>query len=588
MTTTTGRTAGTAGVSGEAPWTPALQAAAALAASMGIGRFAYTPILPLMHAQAPLSAQYGSGAGHRQLRGLPRGRAAGHGQARGHPVSADPAGAGLALVVVTLALMAATENHAAWLALRLAAGIASALVFMIAVSALLTGLRGPRQYRSGWEFSGVGAGIALSGAVVLAAGTWRTAWLAAAGFALILTVGAWPLRPGSAPCSLEPCSLEPCSLEPRSLEPRSLEPRTRPSRERRRRYSRGPRPAAGSPALLTSYSLEGVGYIIAGTFLVAAINENSPAWAGSGAWVLTGLAAVPASAAWALLSPRWTRSSLLCAALLIQAAGIALPALVSGVVPALLSAVLFGATFLGVASMALALGLHLRYPRAVALLTTGYGLGQILGPLVVTPLLHHGYHLALLIAAGIVLAAALAAAVLRMELDSDWVAASRNLDSGLLSSLIGSMIPFRGGLVVVASRRAHHQVTFTVLALGIGAFALLQSLVVPVLTTVQHQLHTSQDTVTWVLTAYLLSASIMTPILGRVGDMTGKKRVFVAALVALAVGSLLAALAPSIGVMIVARVIQGAGGGWCRSRSGSSGMSSRPGRWPARSGSWPR
>jgi EmrB/QacA subfamily drug resistance transporter len=78
---------------------------------------------------------------------------------------------------------------------------------------------------------------------------------------------------------------------------------------------------------------------------------------------------------------------------------------------------------------------------------------------------------------------------------------------------------------------------------------------------VQHQLHTSQDTVTWVLTAYLLSASIMTPILGRVGDMTGKKRVFVAALVALAAGSLLAALAPSIGVMIVARVIQGAGGG---------------------------
>src|ERR1700733_13083906 len=109
--------------------------------------------------------------------------------------------------------------------------------------------------------------------------------------------------------------------------------------------------------------------------------------------------------------------------------------------------------------------------------------------------------------------------------------------------------------------RTHYQVTFGVLTLGIAAFALLQSLVVPVLTTVQHQLHTSQDTVTWVLTAYLLSASIMTPILGRVGDMTGKKRVFVAALVALAVGSLLAALAPSIGVMIVARVIQGAGGG---------------------------
>src|ERR1700685_4500033 len=109
--------------------------------------------------------------------------------------------------------------------------------------------------------------------------------------------------------------------------------------------------------------------------------------------------------------------------------------------------------------------------------------------------------------------------------------------------------------------RTHYQVTFGVLTLGIAAFALLQSLVVPVLTKVQHELRPSQDTVTWVLTAYLLSASIMTPILGRIGDMTGKKRVFVAALIALAVGSLLAALAPSIGVMIVARVIQGAGGG---------------------------
>jgi EmrB/QacA subfamily drug resistance transporter len=109
--------------------------------------------------------------------------------------------------------------------------------------------------------------------------------------------------------------------------------------------------------------------------------------------------------------------------------------------------------------------------------------------------------------------------------------------------------------------RSRPPVTFGVLAAGIGAFALLQSLVVPVLTTVQHELHTSQDTVTWVLTAYLLSAAIMTPILGRIGDMFGKKKVFVATLVALAVGSLLAALAPSIGVMIIARVIQGFAGG---------------------------
>jgi EmrB/QacA subfamily drug resistance transporter len=109
--------------------------------------------------------------------------------------------------------------------------------------------------------------------------------------------------------------------------------------------------------------------------------------------------------------------------------------------------------------------------------------------------------------------------------------------------------------------RGHYRVTFAVLAVGVGAYALLQSLVIPVLTTVQQQLHTSQDAVTWVLTAYLLSASIMTPILGRVGDMVGKERVFVISLAALALGSLLAALASSIGVMIVARVIQGVGAG---------------------------
>jgi EmrB/QacA subfamily drug resistance transporter len=115
--------------------------------------------------------------------------------------------------------------------------------------------------------------------------------------------------------------------------------------------------------------------------------------------------------------------------------------------------------------------------------------------------------------------------------------------------------------VADSSQKAHTPVTFAVLALGVGAFALLQSLVIPVLSTVQRDLHTSQSAVTWVLTAYLLSASIMTPILGRVGDMAGKKRVFVATLVALAVGSLLAAVAPNIGVMIIARVIQGFAGG---------------------------
>ena len=110
-------------------------------------------------------------------------------------------------------------------------------------------------------------------------------------------------------------------------------------------------------------------------------------------------------------------------------------------------------------------------------------------------------------------------------------------------------------------RRTPHQVTFAVLAAGVAAYALLQSLVTPVLGTIAVDLNTTQETVTWVLTAYLLSASIFTPIMGRIGDIHGKEKVFVLALVALSVGSLLAALATNVQVMIVARIIQGIGGG---------------------------
>ena len=112
-----------------------------------------------------------------------------------------------------------------------------------------------------------------------------------------------------------------------------------------------------------------------------------------------------------------------------------------------------------------------------------------------------------------------------------------------------------------AERRSHYQLTFAVLALGVASYSLLQSLVTPVLATVGAELHASQSNVTWVMTAYLLSASIFTPIMGRVGDMLGKEKVFVATLIALAAGSLLAAVSSTLTVMIIARAIQGIGGG---------------------------
>lgn len=112
-----------------------------------------------------------------------------------------------------------------------------------------------------------------------------------------------------------------------------------------------------------------------------------------------------------------------------------------------------------------------------------------------------------------------------------------------------------------AARRTHYWVTFAVLTVSVGSFALMQSMTVPVLTQIEAELGTDQTTVTWVLTAYLLSASVFTPIVGRLGDAFGKQRMMVFSLSALAVGSLIAALAPNIGVMVVARIVQGVGGG---------------------------
>ena len=108
--------------------------------------------------------------------------------------------------------------------------------------------------------------------------------------------------------------------------------------------------------------------------------------------------------------------------------------------------------------------------------------------------------------------------------------------------------------------RQDYNVTFTLLAVAAVAYALLQSLVAPALLTIQEDLHTTTAGAAWILTAYLLSASVITPIAGRLGDMYGKKRVMVTVLIVLAIGTALAGLATTIGVMIVARVIQGAGG----------------------------
>jgi EmrB/QacA subfamily drug resistance transporter len=114
--------------------------------------------------------------------------------------------------------------------------------------------------------------------------------------------------------------------------------------------------------------------------------------------------------------------------------------------------------------------------------------------------------------------------------------------------------------VSTPAHRPHYNVTFALLASAAVAYALLQSLVAPALLEIQRDLDTTTAGVAWVLTAYLLSASVITPIAGRLGDMFGKKRVLVVVLFTLAVGTAVAAIATTLPVMVLGRVIQGAGG----------------------------
>ena len=368
----------------------AAQTGAALAGAMGVGRFVFTPVLPLMEAQAHLTSAQASTLATSNYLGYLIGAVLGI-------MLPALSRARLALrvsgvvLVVTLAAMPVTRDVAAWAALRGLAGVASAVIFMVAGNMILSELASGRPHMTGWAYGGVGAGIALSGAlvaVVRSIGDWQAAWWASAALTTLLLAAAWfvgvtgpaatPAAPSGAPES-------------------------------------APRHARWFAILAVSYFLEGAGYIVAGTFLVAAISATGPSWLSGSVWIIVGAAAVPSCAAWTWLSRRVSRPTLITGALLLQAVGIALPALTGAVPAALAAAVLFGATFIGITTLSLATGRHLRVPRAVAILTAGYGIGQVLGPLVVEPTLHGGYHQALLVGASLVLAAGLGSALLRVR-----------------------------------------------------------------------------------------------------------------------------------------------------------------------------
>jgi EmrB/QacA subfamily drug resistance transporter len=122
------------------------------------------------------------------------------------------------------------------------------------------------------------------------------------------------------------------------------------------------------------------------------------------------------------------------------------------------------------------------------------------------------------------------------------------------------MMTINGKPQPAAGPRIRGGVLIAVLSMGAGAYAILQSLVSPALATIGHDLHASAADTGWVLTGYLLAAAVATPIAGKLGDLYGKRKILLAVLALLAIGCLVAALATSLSVLIIARVIQGAAG----------------------------
>ncbi|ROQ38692.1 EmrB/QacA subfamily drug resistance transporter [Frondihabitans sp. PhB188] len=122
--------------------------------------------------------------------------------------------------------------------------------------------------------------------------------------------------------------------------------------------------------------------------------------------------------------------------------------------------------------------------------------------------------------------------------------------------------PTTGSIAAVEHSEHKPNLTLVIVYLALGglAYAVLQSLVAPALSTIGEDLNASTSNVSWVITAYLLSASVLTPILGRLGDMLGKRRILIVVMSLLLIGTLVAALATSLGVLIVARILQGAAG----------------------------
>jgi MFS family permease len=101
---------------------------------------------------------------------------------------------------------------------------------------------------------------------------------------------------------------------------------------------------------------------------------------------------------------------------------------------------------------------------------------------------------------------------------------------------------------------------FAAIALSVASLALLQNLVIPVIPLIAADFGVTADAASWTNTSWLIAAAVATPLLGRIGDLRGRRNTFLAVLAVVAIGDVVASFAPNLEVLILARVLQGVGG----------------------------
>lgn len=347
--------------------------------AMGIGRFAFTPIIPLMHRDLGMSntvAGWLAGLNYLgYLAGaivctiaprLLRSRLVG--------------GGALLLSLATTACMGLTLSAFWWGGLRLAGGAASAVLFIV-ISAEVGENLARRGYGHwfGALYGGIGLGIAISGLVVPQLdrmGGWSTAWTGIGMIAAILAFTGISL-----------------GKQRDYLPPVAAETAGQPSRLR------------SIWLLAIAYFFEGLGYIVTATFLVAiiAVTPGLEAFAPY-SWVAVGLSAIPSTILWPYLARRIGNKQALLAAYAVQIIGILVSREAASLFEVLFAAVSFGGTFLGIVAMTLAEGnqrMGSEGRRAAAFLTASFSVGQMLGPVAAGVLADRqdGFALPLLLAA---------------------------------------------------------------------------------------------------------------------------------------------------------------------------------------------